>query len=208
MGRGRSPLRSDGPDRGDARERERRDGQYAHERVEARAGRSHTNLLTSATRLTRLATVVPPPVHESRGFASQGHPWFALVGQPRGWGGSRRLRPPYVLAGTLCTFQAVPSVPRTLGPRTTDMGRTSRASARHAWGRSATCSPGGSARSPRPAPHETRRRPRDDVPRHRPPRARAGSIPVAFAARRRGRPRDPRPHPPHRLRRPLPAGHD
>ena len=35
---------SDGADRGEARECERRNGEDAHERVEARAGRSHTNL--------------------------------------------------------------------------------------------------------------------------------------------------------------------
>jgi hypothetical protein len=80
---GRCLRELDGTCRRDACDGDRRDGTDAHERVEAPVAAKHTNLLTSAARLTRL--------RESRGFASPGHPGFAFIGQPPGWDGSCRL---------------------------------------------------------------------------------------------------------------------
>ena len=109
----RSPPDSDGTSRRGRPKGDHSDDQDAQERDQARAGGGHTDLLTSATRLTRRAG--PDQPRESRGFASPGHPGFAFVGQPPGWDGVRRRHRLYGGPLPLCTFQPVPSEPRTLG---------------------------------------------------------------------------------------------
>jgi hypothetical protein len=96
-GAGVSPPVLDGTYRREARHGERNDGTDAHERVKARVAARHTNLLTSAARLTR--------DRESRGFASPGHPGFAFSGQPPGWDGSHRLAERYRRHRRPCTRQ-------------------------------------------------------------------------------------------------------
>ena len=71
-------IRWDGPTRSPRTRAPRRPGR-ARARRGAGGGRSHTNLLTSAARLTRRSA---RPPRESRGFASPGHPGFAFIGQP------------------------------------------------------------------------------------------------------------------------------
>ena len=77
---GDATFASDRSYRGEARECERHNGEDAHERVEARAGRSHTNLQSGNPADSGDGR---PPHPESRGFASPGHPGFALIGPQR-----------------------------------------------------------------------------------------------------------------------------